>query len=116
MSRKRGETPFQVPFGVRWRYFFGFKKWWLQPEPVLVPLVALAIGLGVALAIAWSGWVPPGLHDSDNVAMFGALFGAFLGSAIGGSSAWMLQRRERQAVALIAKREEVYRPLYDALL
>jgi hypothetical protein len=116
----KNKSPFNIPIKVRYDFFIGEHKAIGRIIQILILLfwvsIAYLIVNQLLIYINQTQTVSSLFKDPGFVGLVGTLAGALIGALIGGFFSVNLQSNQQKASALIAKKNEIYAPLYDDLL
>ncbi len=108
--------PFRVPLQVRLSYML-VSIGWLRIFPLIAAILFLVLASwGLMWLYSVLTFSTSIFKDVGFVGLFGSLFGALLGSIVGGTVSLHIQSQQSRAVATINKKEQIYEPLYNAMV
>ncbi|NJO81868.1 MAG: hypothetical protein HC828_03195 [Blastochloris sp.] len=114
-------TSFKLPWFVRFALVTASVRWLNVVLTGVTVLLVILLLLLIAWSVAWvytltSVFQNNPFQDIGFVGIFGSLFGALVGGLLSGGISLYLQSWQNRASMAIKNKENIYIPLYDALV
>lgn len=114
--RRKNSRYRRIPFRLRLGLFFASHRL-LSYIGLFIIGFGLLYGLIISAAeFKFLASVFPAFTDPGFTGLFGALFGALIGAFVSGFVSWYITSHQARSASSIAKKQEIYEPLYDELL